>query len=184
MAKRIEIRIAGFGGQGIILAGTILGKAISVYGNGNVTQIQSYGPEARGGACRTDLVLCDENVDYPGITSADIFIAMSQEALDRYIKGLKENGLLLVDSTLVKKLPNRNDIKIYKIPATKIAINKFGKPVVANMIMLGSLLYLTDIAKFDWVISALKGSVPKGMEDVNKKAFQLGYEYVKNIKGE
>jgi len=181
--SRIEVRLAGFGGQGIILAGIILGRAIAVYGGKNATQVQSYGPEARGGTCRSEVVASDEQIDYPSVIEADALVAMSQEAADNFARNIKKGGLLIVDPTLVKlqELPN---IRVYKIPATEIAMREFRRGVVANMIMLGALTALTNITTEDAVRRSLKESVPKGTEEINLKAFEIGLKSANEVIGQ
>ncbi len=176
---RQEIRIAGFGGQGIILAGIILGKAAAVYDDIFAIQTQSYGPEARGGASRTEVVVSDKNIDYPKVQRPDIFVAMSHQALMTYIDDLKDGGTLIVDPDMVVEdeiLPfiEEHNINYYKAPATKIAVEKIGLRIVANMVMLGALTKITNVVSEDSMKKAIKESVPKGTEDKNISAFQAG----------
>jgi len=112
----MDVRFAGFGGQGIILAGIVLGKAVAVCDERNATQVQSYGPESRGGSCRSEVVVSDEQIDYPSIIEADVLVAMSQEAADKFVGNVKKGGLVIIDSMLVK-LPEPVDIKVHRIPA-------------------------------------------------------------------
>lgn len=137
---RIEVRIAGLGGQGVILAGTILGYAAVLSGK-RATQMQSYGAEARGTAAWSDVVISNEAITYPSITSCDYLVALSQQALNSYLSLLKKGGVLVVDEDLVKDIPE-GDFKVYKVPATRIAEEKLGGRVVANMVILGFLARL------------------------------------------
>lgn len=173
LMTRTEVRFAGFGGQGIILAGIVLGRAIAVYGGKNATQVQSYGPEARGGSCRSEVVASEEQIDYPSVIEADILVAMSQEAALKFVGNVKKGGQVIADSTLVK-LPELLDITVYTIPATQVAMRELGKQVGANMIMLGALVALTGITTEDAVHRSLKETVPRGTEEVNLRAFQMG----------
>jgi len=172
--NRTEIRLAGIGGQGILLAGHILAKAMAIYEEREVVQTASYGSEARGGGCKSDIIVSDENIDYPEISKADIMILMSQQAFDKYVNQLKSDGILIIDSTFVKKTGDRK--KIYIVPATQIASFEFNRSMVANMIMLGALVNATGIVSKDAVKASLKESVPKGTEELNLKAFERGLQ--------
>jgi len=176
-----EIRFTGFGGQGIILAGYITGKAATIFDNLHATFVQSYGPESRGGACSAQLVISERPVAYPNITRPDILVAMSQEAYSKYYSEVKPNGIILIEEDLVTpyliqgKKP-RQDVKFAAIPATRIA-EQMGKKVVANMVMLGFFTAVTKAVSTEAMKQAIKTSVPKGTEELNLKAFQKGYEY-------
>lgn len=171
----MEIRIAGFGGQGVMLAGNILGKAASIYANKYATMTQSFGPEARGGYASSCLIISDEKILYPYLTKPDILVAMSQEAYVRYIKDLKEGGILIVEEELVQLEPEPQNVRIFKVPATRIA-EQIGKRVVLNIVMLGFIVGVTKILDKEVVLKALLTTVPKGTEEINKKAFESGYE--------
>ncbi|MFC2087823.1 2-oxoacid:ferredoxin oxidoreductase subunit gamma [Bacteroidota bacterium] len=179
--KNLEIKLSGFGGQGIVLAGYILGKAASLYDKKNATLTQSYGPESRGGACSAQVVISEEEVDYPEVLDPDILVTMSKEAYDKYLPNLKANGILLYDEDLVennKVLSDSN--KAYAIPATRFA-EELGRKIVANIIMLGFLTSITRIIKQDSMKKAIENSIPKGTEELNLTAFQRGYDYGVNI---
>ena len=167
------MRIAGFGGQGIILAGIILGTAGFLDGK-HVTQVQSYGPEARGGACKAEVVISNDPIHYPLVQMADFLLAMSQEALDRYIGNISPDGVLIIDSDLVRETQFNS---IIRIPATEMASQKLKRSIVANMIMLGALLRATNIVSRKALEKAIYENVPKGTEELNKKALELGYNY-------
>ncbi|WP_457620670.1 2-oxoacid:ferredoxin oxidoreductase subunit gamma [Methanopyrus sp.] len=174
---RREIRISGFGGQGIVLAGVVLGRAAAVYEGYNAVQTQSYGPEARGGASRSDVIVSDEEVMYPYVRQPDFLVTMSQEAYEKYVNDVPEGGLVVYDSTLVE--PSREDVKHVGVPATELAEEELGLRIVANMVILGALRELTGIVSFDSLRKAVEDSVPPGTEDVNVRALKLGAREVR-----
>ena len=165
---RTEIRICGFGGQGIILAGIILGKSASLFDDKEAVQTQSYGPEARGGASKCEVVISDDKVDYPKVQSPDILVAMSNEALLKYIVDLKDEGTLIVD-------PGTTDVEVYEAPATKTATDEIGLKIVANIVMVGAITKITEVISKEAAIKAIEASVPKGTEEKNISAFEAGY---------
>lgn len=178
---RKEIRIAGFGGQGIILAGIVIGKAAALYDGLYAVQTQSYGPEARGGASRTELVISDGEIDYPKVHHPDIFVAMSHEALLAYLEGLKPGGVLIIDpdmviETEISSFVEEHDIKVYHAPATRTADEKVGLRIVANIVMIGAITGFTDVISEDAARKAIAASVPPGTEDKNISAFESGIE--------
>ncbi len=168
---RQEIRFAGFGGQGLVLAGIILGKAASIYAGKHAAQTQSYGTEARGGASQCNVVIDDKEITNVGVVNPDIFIVMSQEAYDRYIGHVKKEGKVYYDSDLVK--PKETGIQHIPIPSTKVAIG-LGRQMVANVVMLGAMAEATRLLDLKCMKSALEESVPTGTEDLNLKAFDAG----------
>jgi 2-oxoglutarate ferredoxin oxidoreductase subunit gamma len=176
---RKEIRIAGFGGQGIVLAGRILGEAAINAGN-KAVQTQSYGPESRGGAARSEVVISDKTIDYPRVIEADLLVALSQPGYDKYHDdNIKKKSLIIVDADLVET----QDKKAIKIPFTKIA-DSLGKKVVANIVMLGYLTAVLDAFPKKTIIETIKSNIPKGTEKINMKAFEEGYKLgVKARKG-
>ncbi len=180
---RTEIRIGGFGGQGVILAGIILGKAASIFDKNEAVQTQSYGPEARGGASKCEVVVSDNEIDYPKVQSPDILVAMSNEALIKYIVDLKDEGTLIVDPGTtdiedVKDFIDQHNIKVFNAPATKTANDEIGLKIVANIVMVGAITKITKIISPDAAIESIKDSVPKGTEDKNIKAFKAGYNLI------
>ena len=180
---RTEIRIGGFGGQGVILAGIILGKAASLFDGNEAVQTQSYGPEARGGASKCEVVISDSEVDYPKVQSPDILIAMSNEALIKYIVDLKDNGTLIVDPGTtdvedVREFIDEHNIKVHEAPATKTATDEIGLKIVANIVMVGAITKITNVISKDAAIKAIEDSVPKGTEEKNIKAFEAGFNLV------
>ena len=179
MSFRYEIRLSGAGGQGLILVGKILAEAAAIYDEKNATQSQSYGPEARGGASRSEVIISDDDIDYPKATNIDLLLAMTQEAVDKYANDVKENGIIIVDSSYVKENPKGN-YKVYNYPITNIAEDEIGKKLVANIIALGAIVKLSNIISENAVINAIRARVPKGTEELNIKAFKHGIELVDN----
>lgn len=182
---RKDIRIAGFGGQGIILAGIVIGKAATLYDNLNAVQTQSYGPEARGGASKTEIIISDEEIDYPKVQEPDIFVALSQEGLDTYLHDLKDGGILIMDPDMIKieeLLPfiDKHDIKLYKAPVTRTAIEKIGLKIVANIVMVGAITRMTKVVSEEAVRQAVAESVPPGTEKKNLEALDAGAELAGN----
>ena len=175
-----EIRFSGFGGQGIIRCGLIAGKALSLYDNKQATMTQSFGPEARGSACSSQLVVSDDRVLYPYISTPEILISMSQEAYDKYEPELREDGLLLIDKDLVKAKPPRGKIKSFSIPSTRFA-EELGNRIIANLVMLGFFTAITRVVSPEAMKKALPGLVPGRFLELNKKAFDKGYEFGKKI---
>ncbi len=178
---RKEVRIAGFGGQGVILAGIVIGKAAALYDGLQAVQTQSYGPEARGGASRTELVISDEEIDYPKVHHPDIFVAMSHEALLAYLEGLKPGGILIIDPDLVIEdeigsFITEHNIQVYHAPATRTADEKVGLRIVANIVMIGAITGFTGIISEEAARKAIAASVPPGTEDKNLSAFEAGME--------
>ncbi len=173
--SREEIVIGGFGGQGIILAGFIVGQAAAIFDNKDATFTQDYGPEARGGACRAQIVISDTPVSYPYVEKPSVLVVMSQEAYAKYSPALPKNAPLLIDEELVK--PDKpKDGRIYSIPSTRIA-RELGRPAVANIVMLGFLTAISKIVSVNSMKKSLLQSVPKGTEELNTKAFEQGYSY-------
>lgn len=181
---RKDIRIAGFGGQGIILAGIVVGKAAALHDDLYAVQTQSYGPEARGGASKTEVVISDEEIDYPKVLKPDIFVAMSQEALMAYLDDLKDGGTLIVDPDRIEEeqiLPfvEKHNIKLYKAPVTRTAEEKLNLRIVANIVMVGAISQITRAISLEAARQAVLESVPPGTEDKNLAAFEAGVELAK-----
>ncbi|MDO9080844.1 MAG: 2-oxoacid:acceptor oxidoreductase family protein, partial [Desulfuromonadales bacterium] len=143
MSKRYEIRFSGAGGQGLITAGIILAEAASIIEGKHAVQSQSYGPEARGGASKSEVIISDGPIDYPKATIVDACLAMTQESADKYANGIKKGGVLLIDSDFVKNEP-KGDFKIYKMPIMRTAKDVVGREIVANVVALGAMIALTD----------------------------------------
>jgi len=176
---RYDIRLSGSGGQGLVFAGTILSEALGIYEGKNVSQTQSYGPEARGGASRSDIVFNSGDIYYPKALKLDLLLALTEEACDTYYLNLKDDGVLLVDSDLVDEPPAR---EVISLPFTRTARENLGTPVVANIIALGVIISLTRIASKDSLIKAIKSKSPKAMLDLNLKAVELGFDLAKKKK--
>ena len=177
MNERYEVRLAGAGGQGLILAGQILAEA-AIYDGKNATQSQSYGAEARGGASRSEVVISEGEIDYPRVIEADLLLAMSQEACDKYFPDLKEEGLLIVDSVHVHRVPGR---KAYRIPITQIAEEVTGQRLTANVVALGIIVGLTGIVSREAIEAAVKNRTPKEMKEMNLQALTAGFEEAERI---
>lgn len=173
-----EIRFSGLGGQGIIRSGFIVGKATSIFDNKNATMTQSFGPEARGSACSSQLLVSEERILYPYITKPEILVSMSREAYEKYEPELKEDGILIVDEDLVQAKP-RAKIKIFKIPATRFA-EELGNRIIANLVMLGFFTAVTEVVSYDAMKKAIPGSVPDRALALNMKGFEKGYAYGKD----
>mgnify|MGYP005834543195 CR=1 FL=1 len=171
-----QIKITGFGGQGVVLAGIILAQAACLHDGRNATQSQSYGPEARGGAARSEVVISDDQIDYPKVETADVLVAMSQEALDRHFRTLKDGGILLVDEDLVKEVPSDRRVLAYRMPFTRVATDDLKRRIVANMVMLGALAGVTSVVSEQSLKVAVKENVPAGTEELNIKAVERGYD--------
>jgi len=178
--SRFEIRISGLGGQGIVLAGIIIGTAASTYGRKNATQAQSYGPEARGGACKTEIVISDEEIDYPRVEKPHIVAVMSQEAYNTCVGEIEENGALLYDPDMILETRPMNKVNIYEVPATRIA-EQLGKKIVANMVMIGAIIAITNIVDNQSIEKAIAKNVPHGTEKLNIDAFNRGYEHARKL---
>ena len=174
---RQEIRIGGFGGQGVIMTGIVIGKAASLFDGKNAVQTQSYGPEARGGASKTEVVISDETIDYPKVQAPDIFIAMSQTALMKYKDDLKDEGILIIDPNEdeIADFVAEKKIKLFRAPATRTATEVIGLRVVANIVMMGAIVKATGVVSVEAAKDAILDSVPKGTEKKNIQAFEAGY---------
>jgi 2-oxoglutarate ferredoxin oxidoreductase subunit gamma len=171
-----EIRICGYGGQGIILTGMIIGKAAAIYDNKFSSLIQAFGPEARGSSCSAQVIISDTRILYPYITNSDILVAMSQEAYNRFIPELKKDGILLYDNELVTPENIPEGTKSFGIPATRLAEEKLSK-IVVNIIMVGFFAAKAGAISTEGAKKAILDSVPQGTEDINTKAFKLGLSY-------
>jgi 2-oxoglutarate ferredoxin oxidoreductase subunit gamma len=176
-----EIRICGFGGQGVILSGFIIGKAACVFSDFQAVQSQSYGPEARGGAARSEVIISDEKIGYPRPTSTDLFVAMAQEAFDTYRTDIRDDTIIIIDPDLVPK----HDIgrPIYKVRVQKIA-EDMGNKIVTNIAMVGAVTGIYDMLSPEAVKKAVIDSVPKRFTELNVKAFEKGFEVGKNARPE
>lgn len=170
---RHEIRFSGFGGQGIILLAVIIGRAAALYDNKYAVQSQLYGPEARGGASMSAVIIDDENILFPKVTKPDIYVIMSQQGFEKYGINAPENAIMLLDSDLVHSRPG---CTYYEIPATSEAKTNIGRVIVANIVMLGALVAATGVVTTEAIEKAVLDTVPKGTEDLNMKALKRGFE--------
>jgi 2-oxoglutarate ferredoxin oxidoreductase subunit gamma len=176
MSERYEVRLSGAGGQGLILAGIILAEAVGIYDGKNVAQTQSYGPEARGGASKADVVISDSEIDYPKAEKVDVLLALTQESYDTYIGSLKPNGMLIVDSDRVKTDDRmKQEKKIVSVPLSRVAREHIGRELVTNIVSLGVIAEKSGIVSEDAMERAVLDRVPKGTEELNKRALQAGY---------
>jgi 2-oxoglutarate ferredoxin oxidoreductase subunit gamma len=171
-----EIRVAGFGGQGVILSAIVLGKAASIYHQGFATMTQNFGPEARGGACSAQLIVSEAPVLYPYVTHPDILVVMSQEAYARFVPELKDGGILIVEQDMVRVSDLPGAIKVYSVPATRMA-EELGKRMVLNSVMVGFFTAVTHLLEPDAVRKAVADSVPASFRELNLRAFEKGFEY-------
>jgi len=171
---RQEIVFTGFGGQGIVLAGRILGKAVVLGDHRESTLVQAYGPEARGGACSAQVIIADEAIHYPYVRRPDVLVCMSQAGFDKFIGQMKENGTLLIDKDLVQPKGFSGDV--FAIPSSRMA-EELGRIMLANIIMLGFFTAVTGAVSVDAARDAVMHSVPKGTEKMNEAAFNKGCDY-------
>lgn len=176
MLKRIEVMISGLGGQGVVLAGEILGRA-AFYEGKHVVQTQSYGAEARGSAAKSEVIISDSKIGFPKVRKCDILVAMSQNALEKHLEDLKEKGVLIVDKDKVEHIPETK-AKVFKIPATKTAAKLLKARFYANVVMLGALTKITGIVKEDAVEKAITDSVPETAIEANISGFREGLKLV------
>ena len=179
--SRTEIRITGFGGQGVVLSGYIIGRACSIHSNKHATMIQSFGPEARGSACSATLAVSDTEVLYPYIGRPDIFVVMSGEGYDRYHDELKDNGTLVYEENLVHPTLKKGQPS-FGVPSTRIA-ESLGRAIVQNIVMLGFLTAVTKIVSQEEMREAVKASVPPGTEELNLEAFDAGWAHFEEAYG-
>ncbi len=179
--SRVEIKIGGFGGQGVILAGIIIGKAASIYDDKDATLTQSFGPEARGGACSAQIVVNTERNLYPMVTRPDVLVVMSQPAYEKYVPEVKPGALVLYEESLVQPDGLPEGCRAYGIPATRFA-EELGRRMVLNIIMIGFFTALSDICPVEAVKKAVVDSVPRGTEKLNLSAFDRGYSYGLDLK--
>lgn len=178
---RVETRLAGSGGQGLLLAGLVLAEAAGLYDGREVAMVQSYGPEARGGASKAEVIISDQAIDYPLCTRVDLFLALTQEAADAYCWDLKPNAWIIVDSDLVSHPPSS---KAVRLPFTAAARDKLKKPMVANVVALGAIAEITGVISRRGLEKALLARVPAGTEALNKKALALGAKLAREAEGQ
>jgi len=175
-----QIKIGGLGGQGVILAGMIIGRGASIYDGKHATLTQSFGPEARGSACSAQVILSDEPVEYPYVAHPDILVVMSQEAYTRFSPEMAPNSTLLYESDFVEPRDLRADAVSYGVPSTKIA-EDLKRRMVANIVMVGFFAAVTDVVATDALRRSVEESVPPGTEELNLRAFQRGYDFGREL---
>ncbi len=171
--ERVEFRLSGSGGQGLITGGIILAEAAIIDGL-NAVQSQSYGPEARGGASKSEVIIDKAEIDYPKVNKCDVLLSLTQESCDKYLKDLRSGGILIIDESI--ELPERQDIKVYRYPIINISITKLNKPMVANIVALGIINGITNVVSNESLEKAVLTRVPKGTEDLNKAALTEGFK--------
>jgi 2-oxoglutarate ferredoxin oxidoreductase subunit gamma len=173
MSFRYEVRLSGEGGQGLVLAGKILAQAAAIHAGLNATQSQSYGPEARGGASRSEVIISDDDIDYPKAINVDLLLALTQQSFDSYRHDLKKDGVAIVDSVAVASADDCAS-RVVAVPITKIAEEQLGRALFANIVALGVVVGVSKIVPLDAVRSAIANFVPKGTEEKNLQAFEIG----------
>jgi len=182
--ERTEIRVSGYGGQGVIMAGYIIGKGAALFDGLESTLNQSFGPEARGSACSAQVIIDDKKILYPYLRVPQVLISMSQEAYTKFEPELEPKGRLLIDEDLVKARTPRDNIEMYSIPATRIA-EELGRKIVLNIVMIGFFSSIcSDVISPESMRKAVESSVPEGTEELNLKAFDTGFEYGEKLKKE
>jgi 2-oxoglutarate ferredoxin oxidoreductase subunit gamma len=174
VVNKIEIRIGGSGGQGVVLAAQILGKAAVLDGK-NALQTQAYGAEARGSLAKSEVIISDSKIGFPAVRKCDILVAMSQESLNALLKDLKDAGTLIVDSTNVTDVPETK-VRVYKIPITETAKKTFGEAMYANMVMLGAFIKIAKLVGKKTIEKAIKESVSEKTVETNINAFRKGLQ--------
>lgn len=178
---RFEVRFAGFGGQGIIKSGIIIAAAASIHEDKSAVQTQSYGPESRGGACKSEVVISEEKIDFPKVVEPDVLVVMSQHAYNDYAEDVKTGGMILLDPDMIPHEKNLKGFRVYKVPATKIA-EELGRKIVANIVMLGAFVSITGLLDEKAVKESIKENVPRGTEELNLAAFDKGFDYGETVK--
>jgi 2-oxoglutarate ferredoxin oxidoreductase subunit gamma len=171
-----EIKFGGFGGQGVILAGIIIGRAASIYNNKFATLTQSFGPEARGSACSAGVIISESKITYPYVTKPEILLTMSQEACNRFLPETSDDATLIIEEDLVKPNNLKPGISVYGIPATRLA-EELGRKMILNIVMVGFFTSVTKLVDYEAAREAVKASVPPGTEGLNLRAFDRGFEY-------
>jgi len=175
--ERTEVRLGGFGGQGVILAGYVLGRAATVHAGRNAVMSQSYGPESRGGACMAEVVIADGEIAYPRVASPDVMVMMSQQAYGKYAADRPPGSLLIVDEDLVTLSGELEGARgVLEAPFTRLA-EELARRIMANIVMLGFICGATGVVSVEAMRDAVAASVPRGTESLNLQAVETGYEY-------
>ncbi len=176
--EKYEVRLSGSGGQGLLLAGIILAESAINEGK-NAIQTQSYGPEARGGASKSEVIISNAEIDFPKVRNCDILLSLTQKSYDQYHEGLKDGGILIIDSS-VNVGEDHGMHQVYSVPILETAVLVLNKPMVTNIVALGAIVAITKVVSHDALEQAVLSRVPKGTEELNKKALALGYEIANN----
>ena len=177
MGYRYEVRLSGEGGQGIVLAGVILAEAAAIYDGKNATQTQVYGPESRGGASKAEVIISDEEIDYPKALAVNLLLALTQAAADKYVTDLRPSGLLVVDSSKVHHVPS-GAFAVRSLPIIETAKEAVGKTMVANIVSLGVICGLSQVVSREAIERAVLARVPRGTEELNRRALEAGFALV------
>jgi 2-oxoglutarate ferredoxin oxidoreductase subunit gamma len=177
---RYEMRLSGEGGQGLVLAGKIIAEAAAIYDDRNATQSQSYGPEARGGASKSEVIISDGEIDFPKAENLDLLLALTQEALDKYHSDLKAGSVMVVDEDACKKMPD-GEWQVFHVPFVRLAREELGRAIVANIIALGVIVRLSKAVTEKAAEEAILARVPRGTEDLNLKAYRLGLSIAEKL---
>src|SRR5512147_2880295 len=177
MGYRYEVRLSGEGGQGIVLAGVILAEAAAIYDGKNATQSQVYGPESRGGASKAEVIISDEDIDYPKALSVDLLLALTQPAADKYGADIRPSGIVVTDSAKVAT-PPAGTFAVHNLPIIETAKDTIGKIMVANIVSLGVIVGLSKVVSRQAIEQAVLGRVPKGTEELNRRALEAGFALV------
>ncbi len=175
MSKRWEFRLSGTGGQGLITAGIILAEAAVLAGK-EVVQSQSYGPEARGGASKAEVIIDEKQINYPKVVIPNVLLAMSPQPANKYGSEIKENGLIIIDSSLISDF-NNEKARVVEIPITKLAKEDVGNILTANILALSAVVGLTKVVDFEYLKEAVLNRIPKGTEELNIKAMEIGWQW-------
>ena len=176
---RTEVRLAGEGGQGMILAGIILAEAAAIYDGKKAVQSQSYGPEARGGASKAEVIISCEDIDYPKVIQSDVLVILSQEAYQKYSGTVKEGGLVIIDTSNVNGIESETAVCL---PITDISKETTGRAITANTVALGVLVELTGIVTKEAISKAVAARAPKGTQEMNQAALEAGFGAAKKVK--
>lgn len=180
MANTVEVSMGGSGGQGLVLMGLILAEAAGIYEGRKVVQSQLYGPESRGGASRSDVIISDDEIDYPEVERPDVLFAFNQLSASKYAPNLKAGGTVIYDSTFVSD-PPAVEGRVFQIPITQTARERIGREIVANIVALGAITKLTGVVSQDAITRAVLARVPKGTEEINQRALRAGFEAAEEL---
>lgn len=180
MSSMIEVSLGGSGGQGLVLMGMIVAEAAGIHEGRQVVQSQLYGPESRGGASRSDVIISDGEIDYPEVDNPDVLFAFNQLSASKYAPHLKKGGIFIYDDSFVID-PPAVEGKVYHLPVTQMAREQLGREIVANIVALGAIVAITGIVARESIEAAVLGRVPKGTEEINMKALKLGYQAAEEL---